>query len=94
MTYVYLIESMQKPSQRYIGKTEDLKKRLRDHNAGRSVFTSADRPWKLVAYHAFSDQYKAAEFEAYLKSGSGRAFAKKRLWDGQNAHDVEITDYH
>ncbi len=37
-------------------------------------------PWKLVTYIAFSDERKAETFERYLKSGSGHAFAKKRLW--------------
>jgi predicted GIY-YIG superfamily endonuclease len=80
MTYVYLIESVNTPTKRYIGKSNNLKIRLADHNAGRSVFTSVARPWRLVAYHAFSDQHKATAFEHYLKSGSGRAFARRRLW--------------
>lgn len=80
MTYVYLIQSVTNPTKRYIGKSENLKSRLADHTGGRSVHTSADRPWRLISYHAFSDEYKAKQFEHYLKSGSGRAFAKKRLW--------------
>ena len=44
--------------------------------AGDSKFT----PWRLVTYVAFSDQAKATAFERYLKSGSGHAFARKRLW--------------
>jgi putative endonuclease len=38
------------------------------------------KPWRLVTYVAFSDEQKAAEFERYLKSGSGHAFANRRLW--------------
>ncbi|HKS85871.1 MAG TPA: GIY-YIG nuclease family protein, partial [Pseudolabrys sp.] len=37
------------------------------------------RPWRLVAYFAFADSDRASEFERYLKSGSGRAFIKKRI---------------
>lgn len=37
------------------------------------------RPWRLVSYTAFIDKARAAKFEAYLKTSSGRAFAKKRL---------------
>jgi hypothetical protein len=37
-------------------------------------------PWRVVTYLAFSDENKAAAFERYLKSGSGHAFARKRLW--------------
>jgi predicted GIY-YIG superfamily endonuclease len=80
MTYVYLIESINNPKARYVGLTSNLRLRLADHNAGRSDFTSVARPWRLVAYHAFSDQHKATAFEHYLKSGSGRAFARRRLW--------------
>lgn len=64
----------------YIGYTTDLYGRLKKHNEGGSVYTSADRPWKLVMYLCFEDKSRAIEFEKYLKSGSGNAFAKKRLW--------------
>ena len=60
--------------------TADLKQRLAEHNAGKSVHTSKYGPWKLVTYVAFSDEQKAEAFERYLKSGSGHAFARKRLW--------------
>ena len=80
MHYVYLLESEAFGGQRYIGLTKDLKKRLADHNAGKSPHTSKYMPWRLVTYVAFSDIEKARAFEHYLKSGSGHAFAKKRLW--------------
>lgn len=80
MHYVYLLQSERFPDQRYVGVTADLKKRLPDHNAGKSPHTSKYTPWKLVTYVAFSDAQKAKTFELYLKSGSGHAFAKKRLW--------------
>jgi predicted GIY-YIG superfamily endonuclease len=56
-----------------------LKQRIADHNAGRSAHTAKFIPWKLVWYCAFTDKLQALEFEKYLKSHSGRAFAKKRL---------------
>jgi putative endonuclease len=80
MKYVYLLQSISHPNQRYIGLTGDVKKRLTTHNAGQSPHTSKYRPWKLVTYIAFGDETKAAAFEKYLKSGSGRAFADRRLW--------------
>ena len=80
MHYVYLLESVSALGQRYIGVTSDLKQRLADHNARKSPHTSKYVPWKLVTYVAFSDRQKAEAFERYLKSGSGHAFAKKRLW--------------
>jgi predicted GIY-YIG superfamily endonuclease len=78
--YVYLIESLSDAGQRYVGLTTDLKRRIQDHNAGKSLHTSKFRPWELVAYVAFADRTKAESFERYLKSGSGHAFAAKRLW--------------
>lgn len=78
--YVYLLESQAMSGQRYVGMTMDLQSRLADHNAGRSPHTSKFRPWRLVTFIAFSSRRQAADFEQYLKSGSGHAFAKKRLW--------------
>ena len=80
MRYVYLLQSETFIGQRYVGVTSDLKRRLADHNAGKSPHTSKFVPWKLVTYVAFSDDQKALTFEHYLKSGSGHAFARKRLW--------------
>lgn len=80
MHYVYLLESERIAGQRYVGLTTDLKRRLADHNAGKSPHTSKYTPWRLVTYVAFSGETKATAFERYLKSGSGHAFANKRLW--------------
>jgi putative endonuclease len=79
MWYVYIIRSANFPDQEYTGASEDPKQRLTDHNAGRSAHTAKYKPWKLVWYCAFPDNYKALAFEKYLKSHSGHAFAKKRL---------------
>ncbi len=78
MNYVYLIEG--EGGHRYVGYTENLRQRLLDHNAGKNPSTAAFRPWRLDAYLAFSSKLQALRFEAYLKSGSGHAFARKRLW--------------
>ena len=80
MHYVYLIQSSQSSSHRYVGLTTDLKRRITDHNSGKSTHTNKFKPWRLVTYIAFSEQMKAETFERYLKSGSGHAFANKRLW--------------
>ena len=80
MFYVYLIKSVNFPNQKYIGITDNLKERLGTHNSGGSVHTKSYRPWKLVMYIAFQNEETARDFEKYLKSGAGRAFAKKRFW--------------
>ncbi len=79
MKYVYILHSEADPERFYTGITGDLKARLARHNAGEVPHTSKYKPWILVTYIAFSDEAKAFAFEKYLKSASGRAFAKKRL---------------
>jgi predicted GIY-YIG superfamily endonuclease len=79
MKYVYLLESIPRPDERYIGLTDDLRARLSKHNEGGSPHTAKFKPWRLVTYVAFSDEAKAITFEKYLKSHSGRAFANKHL---------------
>ena len=80
MFYVYLIKSISYPEQKYIGQTDDLKNRLKQHNAGYSIHTAKYKPWELVNYFAFSSKDAALEFEQYLKTGSGYAFAKRHFW--------------
>jgi putative endonuclease len=80
MYYVYLIKSIKYPDRTYVGYTTNIEERLATHNAGGSVYTSDYKPWQLVAYIAFDEKSKAIEFEKYIKSGSGYAFAKKRFW--------------
>jgi putative endonuclease len=79
MWYVYIIRSVTHPEREYTGATANLKQRLSDHNAGKSTHTAKFVPWELVWFCAFTDKHKALAFEKYLKSHSGRAFAKKRL---------------
>jgi putative endonuclease len=78
--YVYLIKSITHPKQTYIGHTDNLKEQLETHNSGGSIATMPYRPWKLVMFLGFENKLKATAFEKYLKSGAGRAFAKKRFW--------------
>lgn len=79
MYYVYIIQSINNPDQIYVGCTEDLPKRLSNHNSGTTPHTKKYMPWEIVVYIAFNDKARAYEFEEYLKSGSGREFRKKRL---------------
>ena len=81
MYFVYLLESLQASSKRYVGfAAKGVEFRLGEHNAGKSIHTNKYKPWKCVAYFAFENQDKAEKFEKYLKHGSGHAFAKKHLW--------------
>ncbi len=77
--YVYILTSQTHSECFYTGFTQDLKKRLDHHNAGAVPATKPYTPWKIKTYVSFSDEQSARDFEKYLKTHSGRAFAKKRL---------------
>lgn len=85
MWYVYIIRSISFPEQKYIGASANLSQRFKDHNAGKSPHTAKFTPWELIWYCAFPEKRNALEFETYLKSHSGRAFAKKRLLSAKPA---------
>jgi predicted GIY-YIG superfamily endonuclease len=77
--YVYILQSVADSARFYVGLTDDLKDRLRRHNGGEVSHTAKYKPWRVKTAIAFTDRERAAAFERYLKSSSGRAFAKKRL---------------
>jgi putative endonuclease len=76
---VYVLQSEQNPKRFYTGLTSDLDRRLASHNAGLSKHTSSGRPWRVVTMVTFSNESAAESFETYLKSGSGRAFARQHF---------------
>ncbi|MBL7076692.1 MAG: GIY-YIG nuclease family protein [Kiritimatiellae bacterium] len=77
--YVYILVSERDSNRHYTGCTQDLDARLKDHNAGRVPHTSRFRPWELETAVAFRSKSKARAFEEYLKSGSGREFARRHF---------------
>jgi len=77
--YVYILQSEVQAERFYVGLTDNLRDRLRRHNAGEVPHTKKFRPWRIKTAIAFTDRLQAASFEKYLKTASGRAFAKKRL---------------
>ena len=79
MRYVHILRSLAEPGHFYTGMTDDLRARLRKHNAGEVSHTAKYAPWEIKTYLAFSDPSQAVAFEKYLKTASGRAFAKARL---------------
>ncbi len=77
--YVYILASEVDKTRHYTGLTENLESRLKAHNAGQCQHTSKYKPWQIETAIAFRSPEKAAEFEKYLKSHSGRAFASKHF---------------
>jgi predicted GIY-YIG superfamily endonuclease len=76
---MYYVYSLKCKDGYYIGCTDNLKDRIKRHQAGQVPATTDRLPLELDFYVAIKDKYKAFAFEKYLKSGSGRAFIKKHL---------------
>ncbi len=77
--FVYVIKTVDPSPQFYVGLSSDVHRRLAHHNAGHCPHTASRRPWQTHVVIEFSDQATASRFERYLKSGSGRAFAKRHF---------------
>lgn len=81
MFYVYYLRSQSFPHKTYIGFTSDLKQRLSDHNAGKSLYTKDFKPWTLIGFLGFNQEDKALKFERYLKTNAGRVFLRRYFND-------------
>ena len=77
--YAYMLTDEATGTHFYTGVTEDLHARLAKHNAGEVPHTSKFKPWRIETAIAFSSKEKAYAFEAYLKTHSGRSFAKRHF---------------
>ena len=77
--YVYVLVSQADPRRHYTGCTTNLKDRLQKHNQGGVPHTAKYAPWIVETVTRFRSQEKARAFEAYLKSGSGREFARRHF---------------
>jgi len=79
MFYVYILQSIEFPDKFYIGYTDNLKRRIKQHNTEHFGHTDKYRPWRIKDYFAIDDEQKAKDFEKYLKSQCGREFIKKHF---------------
>jgi len=77
--FVYVLRSETDPARHYVGVASDVDERLAWHNDGPVGCTVNHRPWRVVVSIEFPSEQAAARFERYLKSGSGRAFAKRHF---------------
>ena len=78
MFYTYILQST-KSDMWYTGSTGDLRKRLSQHNTGKSLYTKGRGPFKLIYYEACCNEDDAKSRELYLKSGPGKRYIKNRL---------------
>ena len=79
MYTVYILRSLKDSKRHYVGITQDLERRLKEHNNKQSVYSSVYAPWELETFVTFKNITLAESFERYLKTGSGNAFLRKRL---------------
>ena len=78
MWFVYILRSL-KDKKLYIGSTDDLRRRLTEHNSAEVDSTKYRIPFTLEAYVAVRDKARAIELEQYFKTGSGKAILEKRI---------------
>lgn len=82
LRFVYILRSVNSPERHYVGPTDNVPERLAAHNQHGTTHSAKHRPWQLVAAIEFADAATAIRFERYLKTGSGRAFAKRHFGPG------------
>jgi putative endonuclease len=78
MHFVYVLKSLI-DGRTYGGLTNDIERRLKEHNRGIVSATKNRVPFQLISFFAFDIKERAVNFERYLKSASGRAFLSKRV---------------
>lgn len=84
--FVYILKSIPRDGQYYVGLTSDMTARLAAHNAGLSPHTAQHRPWRALVAIEFDDEEAAVKFERYLKTGSGREFARRHFRQTSASH--------
>ena len=77
--YVYILRDVATGQHHYTGVTQDLHERLSRHNSGQVTHTAVFAPWYIETAIAFRDKDKVFAYVHYLKSGAGRAYAKKHF---------------
>ena len=78
MYYAYVLKS-ELDNRLYKGLTNNLERRICEHNQGKHKSTTPYRPWKLIYFEEFQTMAEARKRELYFKSGSGREFIKKNI---------------
>jgi len=79
MYYVYILQSQIHKKWLYKGCTSDLKRRFKEHSAGKNFSTAPYKPFKLIYYEAYLLKKDAKAREKYLKTSMGKRVLKKQL---------------
>lgn len=83
MFFVYVLISNSKGLRFYVGLTEDVEKRLKEHNSDKQKSTKSYVPWEIFFFEKFKTRIEAREREKFLKGGSGKEKIK-RMWAEKN----------
>jgi len=78
MWFVYVLKSLNDQNL-YIGSTNNVRRRLAEHNSGEVESTRHRIPFSLEAFVAVKDKVRAIKLEQYFKTGSGKATLQKRI---------------
>jgi len=84
MFFVYIIVSESSGLRFYVGMTQDVEKRLTEHNNGKAKSTKGYTPWKLFFFESFNTRIEARKKEKYYKAGSGKETIKSK-WSRSSA---------
>ena len=76
MFIIYVLKS-NTTRKSYVGVTNDIKRRLKEHNSGKHFYTKRYLPWEIIHQEEFNNFKNARSRELFLKSTSGRRFLKK-----------------
>lgn len=78
MKYNTYVLNSQKNNDIYIGSTENLAIRLKDHNDGKVKSTKSNRPWVLLEYYEFETRNQAVKYEKFLKTHQQKEIIKRK----------------
>ncbi|MBI4115111.1 MAG: GIY-YIG nuclease family protein [Candidatus Omnitrophica bacterium] len=79
MGYLVYVLKSRKNGSRYIGSTQDLANRLKEHNSGRNISTQNKGPWDVIYSETFPTRFLAERREKFFKSGRGKEVLKNLL---------------
>jgi putative endonuclease len=77
----------------YIGSTDDLKRRLKEHNSGKSAYTKKYMPWDIIYYEAHTIKSDATRREKYFKTTQGHLAISRMLTEYFNTQDQKHFSY-
>ena len=88
MHYVYVLQSLRADQKIYVGRTDDLRERMKQHQNGKTWTTKRMLPIRLVFYEAFLSKGDAIRREGYLKTSKGKISLRQIIRESLNTAAV------